>query len=545
MPKLQSAVVQSAGVETATIVALQPRAPGVGPCATVFGYLPYWNKTVSQQWSLLTHAACFSVVANADGSINNRISWPWTTQINAAHNAGVKIILVVTQFDPDTSLTLVTTETAKSAFFTNIKALMLAGKADGLNIDFEGSGTYRSYINQFMADLTTYLHAQIPGCEVTFAGPAVNWSNSWDLLGLASSCDGIFIMGYDFYGSWSSTSGPSSPLTGGSINITNTVNTQYKAAREAMPEKLILGIPYYGNHWKTATSDPRSTASSYVTSMTFNAAMTASQSYGLLWDSVSQTPWCKYNDGTDWHQIWFDNVDSLRLKYRLAQTSGLQGVGMWCLGNDSGRSDLWNLLRDEYVTNARMATVVAQDFPATMMAGSTATATIDFQNTGSNIWKQASVRLGTWGPQDRSSPFYTAGNWIGANRPAAMDVATCPRDGTARFTFTLTAPATAGTYVESWRLVEEGVAWFGPTDVQFQIVVTPKPVPGDFDGDLDVDQDDFGRFQLCLSEIAAVVASPDCTVGDLNHDTFVDARDTVLFINCMTGPGIPGNPDCP
>ena len=73
-----------------------------------------------------------------------------------------------------------------------------------------------------MADLTAYLHAEIPGCEVTFAGPAVNWSGAWDLPGLAASCDGIFIMGYAFWGSWSSTTGPNAPLIGGSYNITDT-----------------------------------------------------------------------------------------------------------------------------------------------------------------------------------------------------------------------------------------------------------------------------------------------------------------------------------
>ena len=55
-----------------------------------------------------------------------------------------------------------------------------------------------------MKELTDSVHSWSPDLEVSFAGPAVNWSG-WDFNGLVNSCDYIFIMGYDFYGSWSST----------------------------------------------------------------------------------------------------------------------------------------------------------------------------------------------------------------------------------------------------------------------------------------------------------------------------------------------------
>ncbi|NLE58625.1 MAG: hypothetical protein GX616_09715 [Planctomycetes bacterium] len=535
----------SAGSASAQIIPLQPRTGG--PCATVFGYLPYWNRTATLRYDLLTHVALFSFGAKGDGTITNPSGWPWTSVINTAHTNGVKVILVATQFDPDTTLTLITTPACKDAFFANIKTKIATYQADGLNIDFEGSGTYRSYINGFMAELTAYLHAEIPGCEVTFAGPAVNWSGSWDLAGLAASCDGIFIMGYDFYGSWSSTSGPSSPLTGGSYNITNTVYTQYQAVTQNNPEKLILGVPYYGNHWLTSTENPRSSAIDHVGSLTFATAQAQSQTHGLLWDSVSQTPWYRYHDGTNWHQVWFDNADSLRLKYQLAKDAGLQGVGMWCLGNDAGRTELWDLLQEQFVDACLPpldAIVVGQDCPATMMAGTTATAWIEFQNTGHETWQQGEVRLGTWNPQDRTSNFYTSGDWLSPQRPGEMDTSPCPLDSTVRFTFELTAPATAGVYTEAWRLVKEAAAWFGPNDVQFQITVTPIPVPGDSDGDGDVDQSDFGRFQICLSGSSVMQGDPSCDHAHFDGDSDVDQDDLALFQGCMTAPGIAGDPDC-
>ena len=326
------------------IIPLQPGTRTSHPCATIFGYLPYWESSTYLHYDLLTHIACFSVEVNSDGSLGNSHGWPWTGVINAAHQHGVKIVLVATLFDSTGIQTLITNPTYKNNFFVNIKNKMLLGSADGLNIDFEEGTGWQSSINAFMADLTTYIHAQIPGSEVTIAGPAVNWSG-WDLPGLAASCDGIFIMGYAFWGSWSSSSGPNAPLTGGSANITNTVVTQYAGAA---PEKLILGVPYYGNHWTTASSSARSSVISFIGSTRFKNDQPNSLTYGIQWDATSQTPWYRWNDGTNWHQVWFDNAQSLGRKYDLAQSHSLQGVGMWALGYDGSRTELWDELEAQY-----------------------------------------------------------------------------------------------------------------------------------------------------------------------------------------------------
>ena len=56
------------------------------------------------------------------------------------------------------------------------------------------------------------------------ATPAIDWSNSWDYNMLAQITDGLFIMGYNYQWSGSSTSGPTSPLTGSGYTLTWTVN---------------------------------------------------------------------------------------------------------------------------------------------------------------------------------------------------------------------------------------------------------------------------------------------------------------------------------
>jgi hypothetical protein len=119
----------------------------------------------------------------------------------------------------------------------------------------------------------------------------------------------------------------------------------------------------------------------------------------------------------------------------------------------------------------------AQSYQASMMAGTTAIVWVEYTNTGTDTWTNSGsnpVRLGTWSPQDRASPFYTDYNWIGPNRPTNLDSASVAPGQVGRFTFIMTAPQTPGTYTEYWRLVKEGVAWFGYSGVYFQITVTPS-----------------------------------------------------------------------
>ena len=319
------------------------------PCRTIFGYLPYWEGATNMHWNLITHIACFSVDVASDGSVSNAHSWPWTSVINSAHANGVKVILVATLFNDTSISTLINNATYKANFFANMKARMLQGSADGLNIDFEGSGTWRSTVQLFMADLTAYMHTQIPGSEVTFAGPAL--ASGWDLAALANSCDGIFIMGYAFAGSWNTYTGPNSPLTasGSGICITNTVLSQYYPVTQVHPDKLILGLPYYGGHWTTGSSSPRAAVVSWVGATFFRNDQPNSQIYGRQWDTISQTPWYYYQDPNTWHQVWYDDAQSLGLKYQLAQDQNLQGVGMWALNYDGTRTELWNELQTRFV----------------------------------------------------------------------------------------------------------------------------------------------------------------------------------------------------
>jgi hypothetical protein len=61
-----------------------------------------------------------------------------------------------------------------------------------------------------------------------------------------------------------------------------------------------------------------------------------------------------------------------------------------------------------------------------------------------------------------------------------------------------------------------------------------------------VDQVDFGHMQDCLDPASGPALEPDCADANLNQDEDGDITqaDVFLFIKCMSGPGVEGNPNC-
>lgn len=70
------------------------------------------------------------------------------------------------------------------------------------------------------------------------------------------------------------------------------------------------------------------------------------------------------------------------------------------------------------------------------------------------------------------------------------------------------------------------------------------PVPCDFDHDGDVDLSDFGHLQQCLSGREIPQTAAACEDARLDAGTDVDEDDVALFITCLSGAGIRGDPDC-
>lgn len=334
------------------------RAPEA-PTKTIYGFMPYWvaSDISHVQWDLLTHVAYFSVDLNPDGSVTNltgSYAWPSGSYAaavrNAAHANGVKVTLAATNFSSTEIATLLSSSTNRQNAINDLKA-MVQGYGDGVNIDLEGVPVaQKANLVTFMTDLKAAFHTAIPGSHVTLDTPAVDWSGAFDYDQLALASDGMFIMGYDYYWSGSSTAGPCAPLTSGSTwgtrNVTWTVNDYITYGGAENRGKFILGLPYYGRDWPTTSTSVPSSTTAAGTSKVYDAARSAAATYGRLWNDASQTPYYTYTSSGTPHQGWYDDAQSLGLKWDLVNSEDLGGTGMWALNYDKSDDQLWDKLRE-------------------------------------------------------------------------------------------------------------------------------------------------------------------------------------------------------
>jgi glucose/arabinose dehydrogenase len=104
------------------------------------------------------------------------------------------------------------------------------------------------------------------------------------------------------------------------------------------------------------------------------------------------------------------------------------------------------------------ATFISQSVPSRMHAGETTMVSVSFWNTGLTTWSAANgYRLGSQSPHDGLTWGTSRADPPGLVAPGAMVTVTFP----------VRAPTVAGQYEFQWRMLQEGVTWFGePTPVQ-------------------------------------------------------------------------------
>ncbi len=102
-----------------------------------------------------------------------------------------------------------------------------------------------------------------------------------------------------------------------------------------------------------------------------------------------------------------------------------------------------------------------------VIPGQQFSAALVFKNTGTSTWTSASnFKLGSQNPQDNST--WNSGRVVLPNSVSPGQTVSIP--------FTATAPTTLGTYNFQWKILREGVEWFGEPSANVQIVAAPPTV---------------------------------------------------------------------
>jgi spore germination protein YaaH len=379
-----------ATVTAGPVVEPQAAITPAGLRREIFGFLPYWqvnSSTLRLDYARISTIAYFGVGAdvagnlvkkNADGTAS--VGWSgWasskmTSIITTAHANHTRVVLTVQSFGWNASglarqKALLGSPTNRLNLARQIAAAVRDRGADGVNLDFEPLAS--GYDTQFTA-LVRSIRAELNrihrAYQLTFDTTGSIGNYPIENATAAGGADAIFIMGYDYRTSGSSPVGSVAPLTRTGYDIRDTV-AAYAARVPA--SKLILGVPWYGRAWSTSTnllnaSNTSGTRFGASTTVAYSTAADYLARYGRKYDGTEQVAWTAYRRQnctttyacvTSWRQIYVDDAAALKAKYDLVNAYGLRGAGIWALGYDGTRTELWQAIQLKFAGDITPPTV--------------------------------------------------------------------------------------------------------------------------------------------------------------------------------------------
>ena len=229
---------------------------------------------------------------------------------------------------------------------------------DGVDLDWEYpvSGgapgmVHRPADKQNLTKLLQELRAQLDrqgrrdgkDYSLTIAGAAGSWYlNQIEAVKAADIVDHIFLMGYDFHGTWDRYADFNAPLYApsgaspqGKSGVANSVQAYLDKGIPA--EKIVLGMPLYGYAYQGVSGKDNGLYSTYasarsVSYKTLKKSYLSSAAYRQFRHQEAQVPYL-YGNGTF---VSYDDAASLAAKAALARSRGLGGIGFWELSQDDG-----------------------------------------------------------------------------------------------------------------------------------------------------------------------------------------------------------------
>lgn len=337
----------------------------------VYGFLPYWNIDSTTIQPEITHLAYFSLTIGNDGYIitredgnlepgYNKLDSEKLVQLTnqVGENKG-KIDIVLTQFNNDDIVSLLTKPEAHQNLITSLDSIILAYPVSGVNIDIEYTGVVTDKLRDdfvvFMKTINEHMDQKYSHVQLSidmYAGAATK-EQIWDVERIAPEVDYIIVMAYDFHRRSSSKAGPVAPLFGGDELWDSDINHHLKNFLSKVPkEKILLGIPFYGYEWQTTSRDPQATTYPDTGSTaSYKRVQDLLEKRNELniqehWHETALSPYVTYNeDGENW-TVYYENARSISYKMEYANQLDLAGIAIWALGYEGDGRELWDVIGD-------------------------------------------------------------------------------------------------------------------------------------------------------------------------------------------------------
>lgn len=340
----------------------------------VYGFLPYWNLKTATIQPELTHVAYFDLTILADGNVQLRDDGNLTPgyvglqsdelldiaqQLEAR---GGRLELVFTQFNGGDISSFLNSPKAQDQFISVLDTIILAYPISGVNIDIEPTGipitpALRANFVSFMTKLRTHLDSKYDRVPLTIDvyASASNNEQIWDIPALANVVDYIIVMAYDYHRRSSVQAGPVAPIFGGEKSWDGDISQHLRKFISLMPpEKILLGMPFYGYEWQTTDASsqsptyPETGATATVARVAEILARKDELQVTENWNDQALAPFLSYVEEGNTYIIYYENPRSISYKLDLVNQLDLGGVAIWALGYEGEDRVLWDVIDQKF-----------------------------------------------------------------------------------------------------------------------------------------------------------------------------------------------------
>ena len=283
-------------------------------------WVPSWDgsavTTMERHAGSLTETNPGWYSAAADGSITK--NWGAEDPRMRAALSGTQLLPTIKnyvngRFDGPMIATLVSSPDLREKHAEAIAQLVVTNAFDGIDIDYESvPSTARANLTAFIQLLASKLHASGKQLSVTVhAKTSDGGAQDWNAIGGAA--DSVKIMAYDYH--WStSAAGPITPL--------DWLDSVVAYARRTIPpQKVIVGLPWYGYDWLAQRADSVTFAEATVRAQNAGATIGRDANGEATFTYASRTVY--FQDATSYRR----KVDAI-----LARHGDIGGFAHWRVG---------------------------------------------------------------------------------------------------------------------------------------------------------------------------------------------------------------------
>jgi spore germination protein YaaH len=331
----------------------------------VYTWYPYWMGDVwkTYDFNLISTISFFTYkIDPKTGSYINpaQISqWRQTDLLDSAKKHQTKVLLNLSLEGKNNHLDFLKNEALWNTTIDSVTVLLNERGADGIELEFTDIPQDReAKFLDFVAFLKDNLDSRFVTKKVivSLVIPADDTKFPFDLVKLNESVDLFIVKGMDYH-EIDGTVAAIAPLrneTPGGPSLETTVLMYLK--RGLVAEKSILALPLYGSQWSgTYNASEGYYSTDFERKVTLSEVNRVFQSKDSLYtivptlDETSMTNYffLEFPDDTS-IEGWYDDSTTLSKKMDLALFNKFKGVGLYALGYDLGKEEIWNVVSQKF-----------------------------------------------------------------------------------------------------------------------------------------------------------------------------------------------------